>query len=123
MSSGNGHTLDPLALAGAKAKGKRPYFLEQPDTERVLNIVMTLAQEVAVMRERMDTIERLLEKKKTISRKDIERFAPSKAEAAERGLMMQEFIARVLRIVQQEREAIESDDQTSEAVADELAKT
>jgi hypothetical protein len=122
MGANPASTLDPLALSGAKAKGKRPYFLEHHDTERVLNIVMTLAQEVAVLRERMDTIERLLEKKKTISRKDIEAFTPSKAEAAERGLMMQEFITRVLRVVQQEREALDAEEQTSEAVADELAK-
>lgn len=115
-------SLDPLALAGAKAKGKRPYFFDDKDSERVLNVVMALAQEVAVMRERMDTIERLLEKNKTISRADIEAFAPSKSEAAERGLLMQEFIARILRIVQQEREAIGAVEQTSEDVADELAK-
>ena len=115
-------SLDPLALAGAKAKGKRPYFLDDKDNERVLNIVMALAQEVAVMRERMDTIERLLEKNKTISRADIESFAPTKAEAAERGLLHQEFITRILRIVQQEREAIGAVEQTSEDVADELAK-
>jgi hypothetical protein len=115
-------SIDPLALSGAKAKGKRPYFLEDKDSERVLNIVMALAQEVGVMRERMDTIERLLEKNKTISRADIEAFAPSKTEAAERGLLMQEFITRILRIVQQEREAIGAVEQTSEDVADELAK-
>jgi hypothetical protein len=115
--------LDPLALAGAKAKGKRPYFLENDDSERLLNVVLALTQEVAVMRERMDTIERLLEKKKTISRADIEKFTPTKAQADERGAMMQEYIARIFRILQQEREALDVNDDTSEAVADELAKT
>jgi hypothetical protein len=121
MTAQNGH-LDPLALAGAKPKGKRPYFLEDRDDERLLNIVMALVQEVAVMRERMDTVERLLEKKKTISRADIDAFTPTKAEAAERGLWTQEYLARILRTLQQEREALASDDQTSEEVADELAK-
>jgi hypothetical protein len=115
--------LDPLTLAGAKAKGKRPFFLNDPDTEKVLNIVMTLAQEVAVMRERMDTIERLLERQNTISRADIDAFAPTKDEAAERGLLIQEFLARVLRIIQQERETIEGEEKSSEDVADELAKS
>lgn len=119
----SGQIFDPLARAGAKAKGKRPYFLEHQDSERLLNVVMALAQETAVMRERMDTIERLLEKKKTITRKDIEAFAPTKAEAGERGLLMQEFLARILRILQQEQEALGVQDQLSEDVADELAKT
>jgi hypothetical protein len=114
--------FDPLALAGAKAKGKRPYFLESPDTERVLNVLMALAQETAVLRERLDTIERLLEKKKTITRADIENFTPTKTEANERGLLMQEFLARILRILQQEQEALETQDQLSEEVAEELAK-
>jgi hypothetical protein len=115
--------LDPLTLAGAKAKGKRPYFFDNADTERVLNIVMTLAQETAVLRERLDTIERLLEAKGVVNRSDIDAFAPDKAAAAERGLMMQEFIARILRITQQDREAIATDEKSSEEVADELAKT
>lgn len=115
--------IDPLLLAGAKPKGKRPYFLEDRDSERLLTIAMALAQEVSVMRERMDTIERLLEKKKTISRKDIEAFAPSRSEAEERGAWTQEFLARILRTLQQEREAlVAADDQYSEDVAEELAR-
>lgn len=115
--------LDPLLLAGAKPKGKRPWFLDDRDSERLLAVVMTLAQEVAVMRERMDTIERLLERKKTISRRDIEAFAPTKAQAAERGAWTQEYLARLLRTLQQEREAlVAADDPDAEEVADELAR-
>jgi hypothetical protein len=114
---------DPLALAGAKSKGKRPQFLESRDTERLMNIVMALAQEVAVMRERMDTIERLLEKKKTISRADIDMFTPTKAQADERGAWTQEFLARILRVVQQEQEALTAKDMSNEDFADELARS
>jgi hypothetical protein len=116
------NALDPLALAGARPKGKRPYFLEERDTERLMTIVMALAQEVAVMRERMDTIERLLQKNDVISRADIEKFKPSKAEAQERGAWTQEFLARILRALQQEQEALTAADATSEEVAEELAK-
>jgi nitrogen fixation/metabolism regulation signal transduction histidine kinase len=116
-------SIDPLLLAGAKAKGKRPYFLAGEDTERLMTIVMALAQEVAVMRERMDTIERLLDRKGVVARGDIDRFEPTKSEADERGAWTQEFIARILRILQQEREALSMGDQYSEEVADELAKS
>jgi hypothetical protein len=114
--------LDPLALAGARPKGKRPYFMEERDTERLLTIVMALAQEVAVMRERMDTIERLLQKNDVITRADIEKFKPSKAEAQERGAWTQEFLARILRTLQQEQEALTATDASSEEIAEELAK-
>jgi len=114
--------LDPLSLAGAKARGKRPYFLADQDVERLAAIVMTLAQELSVMRERLDTVERLLERKGTISRDDIETFEPDKAEADERGAWTQEYIARVLRVLQQDREAMGADEKTSEDVAEELAR-
>jgi hypothetical protein len=115
--------LDPLALAGARPKGKRPWFLESRDAERLMTIVMALAQEVSVMRERMDTIERLLEKNGRLTRADIEAFTPTKAEANERGAWTQEFLARILRVLQQEKEALEADDASSEDVAEELART
>ncbi|MBI1392775.1 MAG: hypothetical protein GC152_08550 [Alphaproteobacteria bacterium] len=115
--------IDPLALSGAKAKGKRPYFLEDPDVERLMTIVMAVAQEVSVLRERLDTVERLLEEKGAVTRADIEAYAPDKAAADERGRWTQEFIARILRILQQEREAAAMDDKYAEDVADELAKS
>lgn len=115
-------SLDPLALAGAKSKGKRPYFLENNDVERLSAIVMTIAQELSVMRERLDTVERLLERKGAITRADIENFEPTKTDADERGAWTQEYIARVLRVLQQDREAMGADEMYSEDVAEELAK-
>ena len=99
-------TLDPLKLAGSKAKGKRPWFLENPDTERVMNITLALMQEVAVIRERMDTVERLLDRDGVVTREAIEAFEPHKTEADERFFWMQEYIARCLRILQLDRAAL-----------------
>ena len=116
--------IDPLALAGSKAKGKRPWFFENPDVERVMNITLALMQELAVVRERLDTVERLLERDGTVTRDAIEAFEPTKSEADERGYWMQEYIARCLRILQQDREAIaKGKEASSEDVAEEFAKT
>lgn len=98
--------LDINRLAAAKAKGKRPQYLNSNEAEKVLNIAMALAQELSVARERIDTLERLLAAKGLIKRDDIEQFALSAAESAERGAWTQAFIARVLRVVQQDIEAI-----------------
>jgi hypothetical protein len=111
-----------LAEAGRKPAGKRPYFMDS-EVERVLAITMAVAQELAVARERIDTLERLLEAKGVLARQQIEAFAPTIEQAAERGLWSQEYIARILRIVQQEGEAIaagEKGDLLSEEVAVEL---
>jgi hypothetical protein len=111
-----------LVEAGRKPAGKRPYFLN-PEVERVLAITMAAVQELAVARERIDTLERVLEAKGVIARRDIESFVPTPPQAAERGLWTQEYLARVLRIVQQEGEAIvaaQNGDLYSEDVAQEL---
>lgn len=114
--------LDPLKLAGAKPKGKRPYFLKDPDVERVLAITMAVAQELAVTRERLDTVERLLEAK-GITQDDIERFQPTPDQADARGAWHQEYLARILRIYQQDIEALQKPHEpSSEDVAEELAK-
>ncbi len=102
-------SIDPIALAGKRAKGKRPYFFKDPDVERVLSIAMVIAVEHAVPRQRLDALERLIESKGLLSRADIDQFQPDAAAEAERGTWMQEYIARVLRIAQQETEALESD--------------
>lgn len=114
--------IDPLALAGAKPKGKRPFFLKDPDVERVMAITMAVAQELAVMRERLDTVERLLEAK-GITQDDIEKFTPTKEQAEQRGAWTQEYLARILRIYQQDIEALsKKDEPTSEEVGHELAR-
>jgi len=113
-----------LADSSAKPAGKRPYFLT-PEVERVMAITMAIAQELAVTRERLDSLERLLEIKNILAREDIEDFNPTPEAAAERGLWTQEYLARILRIVQQEGEAVAhaaQGDVASEDVAEELRR-
>ena len=121
-------SLDPIALAGKKAKGKRPYYFDNHDVDRVLSITMALAGELAVSRERIDTLERVLESKGLLAPGDIDSFTPDSEQAEQRALWQQEFIARILRVVQQEREAIQEQaasgsDNDLEAISQELGKT
>lgn len=98
--------VNDILMAGDKSKGARPYFFEEPAVERVLNIAMAVATEVAVVRERMDTIERLLESKGVLLQSEIEGFVPTDEQADERQLWHARFAARIMRIVQQEVDAI-----------------
>ena len=113
-------SVDWIARAGIKAKGKRPKYFEDPAIDRTLSIVMALVGEVSVMRERMDTIERLLDANGTVSRADIDAFTPDRQTGQERGLLTKEFIARVMRGVQQDLEAL---DELAEPSLEELSKT
>lgn len=96
-----------LRRSADKPRGKRPYFLN-PESERILAITMAVAQELAVARARIDTLERLLAAKGVVLREEIETFTPSAEEHAERAAWSQEYINRVLRIVQQEAQAAEA---------------
>jgi hypothetical protein len=98
--------VNDILMAGDKSKGGRPYFFNSAETERVFNIAMAIATEVAVVRERIDTIERLLEAKGIVNQADIEAFVPTDAQAEERQLWHARYAARILRIVQQELDAI-----------------
>jgi hypothetical protein len=84
------------------AKGKRPVYFDDPQTDKVLAIVMALIGEVSVLRERIDTIERLLEAKDILAIADIEAYQPDDSVAKEREQWRAEYIARVLRVLQTE---------------------
>ena len=53
---------EPKAKRIHTAKGRRPYFFDDPDIDKLLAMIMALVGEVSVMRERMDTHERLAQK-------------------------------------------------------------
>lgn len=98
---------DTLRLANKKAKGKRPYFLDAKENEVLLSLTMTLAMELSVTRERLSTLESILQAKGFLLPNDIDSYQPSDAEQHARSEAQQALIARVLRIVQQEIEALE----------------
>jgi hypothetical protein len=102
--------IDWIARAGARAKGRRPDYFEDPALDRLLSLTMALVGEVSVLRERIDTVERLLEAKGTISRADIDAWQPDRAAGEERGIATRAYIARVMRGFQQEVEALEAAD-------------
>jgi hypothetical protein len=119
----SGENLDWMLRANAKAKGKRPQYFEDPSIDRMLSMLMALVGEVSVLRERMDTVERLLEQKGTISRADIDGYAPDRDVAFERGSGTREFIARIMRGVQQDLEALRETEPPVEEVSRELRET
>ena len=112
--------LDWIAASVKRAKGKRPDYFDDPATDRLMSIVLALAAEVSVLRQRHDTVERLLAANGTLSRADIESYAPDAAIARERGLDTQAYIARIMRGVTQAMEAMATDEPSVEQVSSEL---
>jgi hypothetical protein len=96
-----------LRLANAAPAGKRPHFFADADVDRLLAIVWAMAGELAVTRERLDTVERLLAARDMLARADIESYCPDAVAARERGQWHLEYIGRLLRVLQQEVEAMQ----------------
>lgn len=90
-----------------KAKGERPRYFEDPAIDKVLSITLALAGEVAVLRDRVDTIERLAESGQPVSRAAVDAFQPDETVRAERDAMREHFLSIVLRAVHQELEDLE----------------
>lgn len=86
------------------AKGHRPMFFADPVNDRLTSMIMALVTEVAVIRERLDTVEAIAEKKGVVLKDEIERYEPDPARAEERERWRQEFLDRVLYIFHEEAE-------------------
>ncbi len=114
-----------LLSSTAKAKGRRPFFFDDPAVDKLLAMTMALAGEVAVSRERQDTVERILCEKGLISAAEIDAWRPDEAAKQERATLRQEFISRILMILQNELEELEQQKAASdyEALQQELAQT
>jgi hypothetical protein len=84
------------------AKGKRPQYFEDPATDKLLAIVVSLVGEVSVLWDRLDTVESLIEKEQLFSRDDIETFKPSEEQSTAREERRAEYLDRVFHIIQSE---------------------
>ncbi len=114
--------LDWVALAGRRAKGKRPRYFDDPALDRLYSLTLALAAEVSALRERQDTVERLLDERGTLRREDIETYEPGSEAAEERGLATRAYVARIMRGFQQEMEAMQADDPPIMDLVEKLAR-
>lgn len=96
-----------MAKLQQRARGERPRYFEDPAVDKVLAITLALAGEVAVLRERIDSIERLSAAGVTPSPQAVDAYRPNAEVRAAREQWRDGFLEQVLRIVHQEREAME----------------
>lgn len=94
-------------LINKNAQGRRPQFLNTKTEEHLMSMTMALMQELAVTRERLDTLERLLEKKGAISVADIQSYRPDADAEVERQNAQRRLISTVMRSMEQEKHALE----------------
>ena len=56
------------------AKGKKPQYFQDPSMDKMLSMILTLMGELSVTRDRLDTVERLIEKNNLFNVEDIEEY-------------------------------------------------
>lgn len=98
-----------------KAKGKRPFYFNDPDVDRLLSMLMALAGELAVTRDRLDTLERVAAAKGLFSADDIEAMPLDEAALTARSERHARLFAEVTRIVNAELEGLEDAGEASYA--------
>ena len=74
----------------------RPHQLENLTPDQVVAVVLRLAMEICVLRDRLGTHEQLFAEQSLLSREDIERFTPSENEAAARQKARNELIESII---------------------------
>lgn len=93
-----------------KAKGERPYFFDDPAIDKLLAMLMGLAGEVSVLRDRLDTVERLAEQNKLFTRSEVEDYQPDEDALRERAERRAVFLSEVTRIIEAELEGMQDED-------------
>lgn len=108
MAHGKGLKMseDLNHLVNKNAKGRRPQFLGTKAEEHLMSMTMALMQELAVTRERVDTLERVLEQKGILSKPEINTFTPDAEAEVERQAAHHKLIASVMRSMEQEVHAL-----------------
>ncbi len=88
------------------AKGRKPGYFADPATDKLLQMVVTLAGELSVVRDRLDLIERLATQAGAFDRGKLETMQLTEADITERDAGRADFVARVLRVLDQDLEEI-----------------
>jgi hypothetical protein len=83
-------------------RGIKPRYFADPATDKLLQMVITLAGELSVVRDRLDLVERLAERKGLFDAAEIEALTLSEEEIATRDGARASFVARVLRVLDQD---------------------
>ena len=106
-------------------RGKRPKIYDQHGLDHLMAITTALVQEVAVLRDRIDLVERVAESKGIILQDEIEGFTLRQEDLETRELWRMKYLGRIYAIFEQEAAELAAKD-TSEKyqdVLDRIAKS
>lgn len=84
------------------AKGKRPAFYEAPGMDQAMSMIMVLANEMAVVRDRLDSAERVMAANGVDLAAGIEALTLDQAALEEREVRRQQFLDRLFYLMRKD---------------------
>lgn len=98
-------SAESVAKMTAKpSKGANPHFFEDPNTDRLVTMLMNMAMEISVLRDRLDTHERVAAAKGAYTPADIEAYEPTDEVRAAREAWRSKFLDRLIKTMEQDYE-------------------
>jgi hypothetical protein len=83
-------------------RGRRPQFFSDPAVDKLHGMMMAMATEMAVLYERIDTLERVAAAKGVMLAEELARFAPDESVQAAREAWRQRFLERLFYLYREE---------------------
>ncbi len=77
------------------SRGKRPDFYDTPGMDEAMVMILVLASELTVARDRIDTLERMMAQKGMISADEIQQFSPDQEALEKREQRRQDLLERL----------------------------
>ena len=105
------------------ARGKRPLFYQAEGMDQAMSMILVLANELMVVRDRLDTVERIAAAKGVMIEAEIEAYAPDQAVLQVREARRQDFLARLYYLARKQAAELASGDSAEryQASLDEIA--
>lgn len=99
MSAPKGAARSPV---GRVSKGPRESYFSDPAIDKLHTMLMITIQELSVARDRIDSLERMLESTKVLDRNALDQFALDDQARADRAERQRLLINRVFRATEKE---------------------
>jgi hypothetical protein len=84
----------------------RPKYLEAADIDKVMAVLLALTSELAALRERVDSHERLAAEGKVATVDQVEAFMPDRATETQREAWRDAYLRRLFRVITEDVEAL-----------------
>lgn len=106
------------------AKGKRPHFYDAEGMDLAMSMILVLASELMVMRDRLDTVERVAAAKGLVLESEVDSYQPDQAVLEAREERRQQFLGRLYYLARKDAAELAASDtgERYRSTLDEIAR-